>query len=171
MKTSLEPQQVQSWGLVGIKPMHRALLRNTVERAAPPTSEGASLIELTWTVFDHSANHLHLEIFDRTSVVIIGKDTLSKQFEIDGGNELVNDRYNRRANAQIRLLWNWCQRGREDLMWCTELSFDGVIYDLASMYRWGRVCLKRARVIQSQNHLLLRDLQLPRISPNPSSLV
>ena len=171
MKTSLEPQQVQSWSLVGIKPMHRALLRRTVERAATPSTGAASRFKLAWSVFEEKANRPNLEFCELPSVLILGKDTLIKQFEDHVGTAFADDRYHRRSNAQIRLLWNWCQRGKEDLMWCTELSFDGVIYDLASMYRWVRICLKRGRIIESQNHSLLRDLQLPKISPSSSSLV
>lgn len=76
-----------------------------------------------------------------------------------------------RSNVQIRLLWNWSDRGENDLMWCTELSFDGVVSDLASMTRWLRICLERGNVTQGQPNGLLRELQLPYLAPIPTSLV
>ena len=170
MKTSLEPQQVQSWSLLGMKPMHRALLRRTVEQAAIPLTEAAaSRFEIAWS--DFASNQPDSNCFARPGVLIIDRDTLNKRIEEHEGCELSIGTYYQSSKAQIRLLWNWCKRGKEDLIWCTELSFDGVIYDLASMNRWIPVCLKRGRIIQSQNNLLLRDLQLPTVSPRSSSLV
>ncbi len=170
MKTSIEPQQVQSWNLLGMKPMHRALLRRTVERAAIPLTESAaSRFELIWN--DLAANQSDSDCFSRPGVLMIDRGTLTKRIEDREGSEFNLDMYYQRSNAQIRLLWNWSKRGKEDLIWCTEFSFDGVIYDLASMNRWVRVCLKRGRIIQGQNNFLLRDLQLPTISPRSSSLV
>ncbi|MCY2984538.1 MAG: hypothetical protein NTY15_13015 [Planctomycetota bacterium] len=172
MKTNLEPSRVQWWSLLGIKPMHRALLRRTVERAAIPLTEAAaSRIELKWSNFEATMNQSHLECFDGSSIQIIDRNILFKRIEDHKGNEVSPEMDCQRSNAQIRLLWNWCKRGKEDLMWCTELSFDGCIYDLASMHRWVRVCLKHGRISQSQNNLILRDLQLPKILPSSSSLV
>ncbi len=172
MKTNIQFQQVQYWSLLGIKPMHRALLRRTVEQVSIPLMDAAaSPFELTWCVFEATTNETRLECFERPGVLIIDRDTLTKQIGDHEAVDLNPNLYCERSNRQIRLLWDWCKRGKEDLMWCTELSFCGVIYDVESMNRWVRVCLKRGKVIQSQNNLLLRDLQLPKISLRSSVLV
>lgn len=172
MKTNLQSQQVQYWSLLGIKPMQRALLRRTVEQVAIPLRNAvAPPFELTCSIFEATTNETRLECFERPGVLIIDRDTLTKQIGDHEAADLTRNLYSERSTAQIRLLWNWCKRGKEDLMWCTELSLDGVIYDLESMNRWVRVCLKRGKVIQSQNNLLLRDLQLPKISLRSSVLV
>jgi len=104
-------------------------------------------------------------------VLIIDSDELVRKIENQQASDLNLDLLYQRSNAQIRLLWNWCKRGKEDLMWCTEMSFVGVICDLASMNRWLRVCLKQGKIIEGQSNTLLRDLQLPKMAHTSSPLV
>lgn len=170
MKTNLEPQRVLSWSLLGLKPMHRALLRRTAEQLAVPLEETSEKRgELTWCSFD--TNQSVSDCFALPGILIIDSDELAKRMQNQSSDESNLGLLYQRSTVQIRLLWNWCYRGKESLMWCTELSFDGVIYDLASMNRWVRICLSRGKVSQGQGNVLLRDLQLPTIAPRTSPLV
>jgi len=174
MKTSLAPQRVQSWSLFGMKPMHRALLRRTAEQVVSTSKESAaSPFEITWAVFDSNdpTHHSFSISLSRPGLLIIDSEELVRRIRNHQVSESSLDLLYQRSNAQIRLLWNWCKRGKEDLMWCTELSFDGVICDLASMNRWIRVCLKQGKIIEGQPNTLLRDLQLPKIAQHPFSPV
>lgn len=170
MKTNLEPQRVLSWSLLGLKPMQRALLRRTAEQLAFPINESSEKrCELTWCSFD--TNQSVSDCFAQPGILIIDCDALAERMQNQSGEESNLGLLYQRSNGQIRLLWNWCNRGKESLMWCTELCFDGVIYDLASMNRWVRICLSRGKVSQGQHNVLLRDLRLPAIAPRTSPLV
>ena len=147
--------------------MHRALLRRTVEQAAMPfLNMQAPGFELAWHVVDSSegTEQMFIEGLRRPGILIVDCDTLVRRVEHSAINAPVIQSLYERSNDQIRLLWHWSNRGKEDLVWCTEKTFDGVIFDLSSLSQWVRVCLKRGKVIEGQRNILLRDLQLPRIA-------
>ena len=174
MKTRIAVQRVQAWSVFGMKPMHRALLRRTAEQIVNSLEDTAqSRFELLWELVEFSdpASHSLCDSLRRAGVLVMDSNELLSRIEKRQWSDSDIGLLYQRSNVQIRLLWNWSDRGENDLMWCTELSFDGVVSDLASMTRWLRICLERGNVTQGQPNGLLRELQLPYLAPIPTSLV
>ena len=150
MKKTLAMQLVQEWSLLELRPMHRALLRRWAEQTA---STVHGLLdrerELVWHLasLSDSSDPVLLECMRRPGVLIVDCDGLSKRVTADRDGDAVLNAIHDRTKDQIRLLWHWSLRGKQDLLWCTELSFDGVISDARSLNQWLRVCLRLGKVI------------------------
>jgi len=172
MKRTLSKEFVQDWTLLGLKPMHRALLRRCVENHIAKTSELQNKRMITWHVlhWDALSEHKLLSQFHRTGVLIVDRNGLLRRAIEDRQLDPVLAALQCRSKAQIRLLWNWSLQGFADLHWCTELSFDGVIHDSVSLEGWLRCCLRLGVATECQLNCLLRDIQLPILAkPNTTS--
>ena len=157
MKTSLVAQTVQWWGLLDLKPMHRALLRRSVEQIS---NRAIDWHVTSWRESDPTL----LEILSRQGVIIIDRcGLMQRTLEARGSDEVV-EALHHRSQGQIRLLWHWSLRGKQDLFWCTRMSFEGVISDAESLTQWLRVCVRHGRTIESKSNMLLNGIQLPRIT-------
>jgi hypothetical protein len=174
MKKTLATQLVQDWSLLGLRPMHRALLRRWAEQAAS-TVQGPldRKRELVWhlaSLSDSSDPEL-LAAMCRPGVLIVDCEGLSKRVLADRVRDAVLNAVHHRTNDQIRLVWHWSLHGKQDLLWCTELSFDGVISDARSLTQWLRVCLRRGKVVEGQSNRLLQGIELPKLAlPNSTSI-
>jgi hypothetical protein len=120
--------------------MHRALIRCGVERSA-----------IGHAVRWHVSNV---------------RDELARPGVLIVDRRLVADRdwiasLQRRDDDQIRLLWNWSSRGSQDLLWCTELSFAGVINNPTSLAQWIQASLRNAPTIEHCGSSLLEGIALP----------
>ena len=69
MKHSLDSKTVQMWGLLDLKPMHRALLRRSVE---PIGNQGLHWQVASWRENDQAL----LEMMSRQSVLIVDRNGL-----------------------------------------------------------------------------------------------
>ena len=166
MIRTLAKQSVQDWGLLGLRPMHRALVRRSVEQMVanhqrPMPSQQA----VAWHLqqWGEDCEPLQLTMFNRAGVLLVDRAGLLQRVHLNRQNDPVLAELHCRSHPQIRLLWNWSIRGRQDLVWCTELSFDGVINDARSLLEWLPVCLTRGRSYDRQRNGLLRDLHLPTL--------
>jgi len=162
MKRTLQPQLVQNWTLAGMKPMHRALVRRTVQSIFVKANVAFSL---SWHVEERSL----LETMFRPGVLILDRSTMLDALAVQPPNspsatEVANEVKNRSTN-QIRLLWSWTLQGQQDLLWCTELSFAGVIHDIPSLERWSRVCLGHAKQVEVPGNAIIAGIQLPKLTP------
>ena len=162
MKRTLQPQLVQNWTLAGMKPMHRVLVRRTVQSIFVKANVAFSL---SWHVGERSL----LETMFRPGVLILDRSTMLDAIAVQPPNspsatEVANEVKNRSTN-QIRLLWSWTLQGQQDLLWCTELSFAGVIHDIPSLDRWSRVCLGQAKQVEVPGNSILAGIQLPKLTP------
>jgi hypothetical protein len=162
MKRTLQPQLVQNWTLAGMKPMHRALVLRTVQSIFVKANDAFSL---SWHVEERSL----LETMFRPGVLILDRGTMLDALAVQpphshSANEVANEVKNRSTN-QIRLLWSWTLRGQQDLLWCTELSFAGVIHDIPSLERWSRVCLGQAKQVEVPGNAIIAGIQLPKLTP------
>jgi len=171
MKRTLQPQLVQNWTLIGLKPMHRALVRSTAQTSAANSNKEFAA---QWIAIDRdrallpanntsetSASHPSIPSLAGPGVVIVDRDIYFDQI----GGRLFDPRISSctedRSPCQIRLLWSWSLRGKRDLLWCTELNFDGVIHDIQSLQQWTRACLKHAKVLVEKEDSLISGIRLP----------
>ncbi len=154
--------------------MHRALLRRWAEQTASTVHGPLDRErELVWHLasLSDSSDPVLLECMRRPGVLIVDCDGLSKRVTADRDPDAVLNAIHDRTKDQIRLLWHWSLRGKQDLLWCTELSFDGVISDARSLNQWLRVCLRLGKVIEGQNNRLLQGIELPKLAiPNSTSI-
>ena len=156
MKRTLRPQLVQYWTLAGMRPMHRALVRRTVQSMFEKANHSFSL---TWHVEGLSSS----ETMFRPGVLIIDRDTMFDALSSPKTNKRFANEIKNRSTNQIRLLWSWSLRGRQDLLWCTELSFAGVMHDNLSVEQWCRVCLDAAHQVEIPGNFILAGIQLPML--------
>lgn len=156
MKQSLASQRVQTWGLLELKPMHRAMLRRSVV--------SNSELGLDWKLASWQDNdQALLELFSRPGVIVVDRDGLMQRTLEARGTDAVIKALHHRSRGQIRLLWHWSLRGQQDLFWCTSMSFDGVISDPQSMMQWLRVSVRLGKTNEVNNGLL-NGIELPRIT-------
>lgn len=174
MKKTLATQLVLDWSLLDLRPMHRALLRRWAEQAAS-TAQGPldRKRELVWHLasLSDSSDPVLLEAMYRPGVLLVDSDGLSKRVMAARDRDAVLNAVYHRTKNQIRLLWHWSLHGKQDLLWCTELSFDGVISDARSLNQWLRVCLRNGKVIEGQSNRLLQGIELPKLAfPSSTSI-
>ncbi len=170
MKKTLAMQLVQDWSLLDLRPMHRALLRRLAEHTVL-TVQGPldRKREIVWHLasLSDSSDPVLLESMCRPGVLIVDCDGLSTRVMADRDGDAVLNAVHHRTKDQIRLLWHWSLHGKQDLLWCTESSFDGVISDARSLNQWLRVCLRHGKVMEGQSNRLLQGIELPKLAiPN-----
>lgn len=172
MKKTLAQHWIQDWGLLDLRPMHRALLRRSMDqlvRTDPANPKMHSDREVSWHIegWRDSSDQALLDMMRRPGVLVIDYDELAKRLREGRKRDAVLDAIQHRSNCQIRLLWHWSLRGRKDLLWCTEMSFDGVIYEGQSLHQWLRACLRHGKGRKFQNNAILSGIQLPSlVTPN-----
>ncbi len=164
MKKTIAAQLLQDWSLLDLRPLHRALLRRLAEQFAQTIQDPSNRKrEIVWHVAglrDSSDGEL-LEAMLRSGVLIVDCDGLLERVMAGRDKDTVLNAIHNRSQKQIRLLWHWSLRGKQDLLWCTELSFDGVISDVRSLNQWLRVCLRQGKAIEVQSNSLLQGIELP----------
>ena len=171
MKQTLANQRVQNWNFLDLKPMHRALLRRMVN--ATEDNMGSQIAGRTEIHWHHesllsSNDQALLTMLRRPGVLIIDRDTLCQRMVKNRAFDTVLEALHLRFCDQIRLLWHWSMRGKQDLLWCTEMAMDGVISDPQSLVLWSRVCMRKGKVIEEQNNTLLSGIRLPTLAfPTP----
>ncbi len=178
MKRTLAKQTVQDWSLLGLKPMHRALVRRCVEQTNAVhqrTLQGQRKVAWSLDPWDWHREQSLLPILDRTGILIIECKGLLERAKVVEPIDPFLVALQRRSNAQIRLVWNWTLQGKKDLQWCTEMSFDGVVHDARSLMTWLPICLRHGKSRERQLNSLLRDIELPplitpKTSPNSADL-
>ena len=167
MKQTLAQQLVQDWGLLDLKPMHRALLRRSAEQLVGADKNWMeSKGEIAWHIesWRDSSDQALLEMMCRPGVLMVDSDALMKRVREDRHLDAVVEAIHQRSNNQIRLLWHWSLRGKQDLLWCTEMSFVGVVFDSQSLQQWLRACVRHGKANASQNNTLLSGIQLPNLA-------
>lgn len=180
MKKTLASQQNQDWNLLDMKPMHRALLRRTVDPIVNPivnsndANTGAQLdrkIEFRWyhESLRSSDDHALLALLQRPGVLVVDRDAFVQRVVENRVFDPVLDALHRRSIDQIRLVWHWSLRGKQDLLWCTEMAMDGVINDPRSLALWSRVCRRKGKCYEGQSNTLLSGIRLPSLAvSNPT---
>ncbi len=174
MKRTLAKQTVQDWSLLGLKPMHRALLRrcvelhNSTQNGTMPSERSVAWYVESW---DSTCEKSILHILNRPGILLLDCNGLIERAQVKKALDPFLFALYRRSNPQIRLIWNWTLQGKQDLRWCTEMSFDGVIHDARSLMMWLPVCLRQGKSSTSQLNSFLRGVELPhlgkpRIIPN-----
>lgn len=167
MKRTLAAQRVQSWSLLGLKPMHRALLRRSVDSELEKrVSTMRQQQSCEWHVVEvlssePAAQEGLVAALARPGVLVIDRDRWLERM----GNGVPRDPFHNRMpfrdDQQIRLLWNWSLYGKSDLQWCTAWTFDGLISDPESLENWVRVSVQRAVCTQSQTNPILNGIKFP----------
>lgn len=174
MKTTLATQLVQVWSLLDLRPTHRALLRHSAEQMVKTVhSQSDRKRKLAWHVASlrDSSDQVLLETMRRPGLLIVDLEGLMQRVIEGRASDAVINATHNRWNGQIRLLWHWSLQGKQDLMWCTERSFDGVIWDARTLKQWLRVCMRHGELIEGQSNTLLNGIELPRLaSPKPTSI-
>lgn len=169
MKRTLAQQWVQDWGLLDLRPMHRALLRSSVAQlvCADPTDPKMHYKrDVSWHVesWRDSSDQALLDTMRRPGVLVVDFHGLVQRVREDRPRDALLDAIYHRSNCQIRLLWHWSLRGKQDLLWCTEMSFEGVVCDSQSLQQWLRACIRHGNANASQNNTLLSGIQLPKFA-------
>ena len=173
MKRTLAGQRVQNWNVLDLKPMHRALLRRMVNASEDNiSSQMESRTEIRWHQDSllNSDDHALLVTLRRPGVLIVDRDALCQRVAENRAFDTVLEALHLRFCDQIRLLWHWSLRGKQDLMWCTEMAMDGVISDPQSLVLWSRVCKRKGKVIEGQNNTLLSGIRLPTLAAPTSTI-
>ena len=167
MKQTLAHQLVQDWGLLDLRPMHRALLRRSAEQLVSADKNWMdSKGEIVWHLesWQESSDQVLLEMLYRPGVLMVDCDGLMQRVREDRHRDAVVEAIHQRSNNQIRLLWHWSLRGKQDLLWCTEMFFEGVVFDSQSLQQWLRACIRHGNANASQNNTLLSGIQLPKFA-------
>lgn len=172
MKKTLTSQRVQIWNVLDLKPMHRALLRRMVN--ATEDNGGAQMesrTEIRWQQGSLLKSDDHaLSMLRSPGVLIVDRDALCQRVAENRAFDTVLEALYLRNCDQIRLLWHWSLRGKQDLLWCTEMAMDGAMSDPQSLVVWSRVCRRKGKVIEDQNNTLLTGIRLPTFAlPTPTS--
>ncbi len=151
--------------------MHRAIVRQAVHSNI--TGLLKNEIQIVWRTLntnndhDEKSNEVNLrdenvwDIPRVNGVVVIDRDALRDRLDKLAQNGRREIPIFARPMEQIRLLWSWSFRGKEDLSWCTELAFAGVLYDAESVGHWARACVKRGPIQTSQTNPLISGIELP----------
>ncbi len=167
MKQTLALQLVQDWGLLDLRPMHRALIRRSAEQlvsAEKNRMDGKRAIAWHIAGWRDSSDQALLEMIYRPGVLMVDCGGLMQRVSEDRHRDAVVEAIHRRSNNQIRLLWHWSLQGKPDLLWCTEMSFEGVVCDAQSLHQWLLACIRLGKAQASQNNLLLSSIQLPKLA-------
>ena len=167
MKQTLAHQLVHDWGLLDLRPMHRALLRRSAEQLVSADKNWMdSKGEIAWHIesWRDSSDQAMLEMMCRPGVLMVDCDGLMQRIREDRVRDPVVEAIHQRSHNQIRLLWHWSLRGKQDLLWCTEMSFEGVVCDSQSLQQWLRACMRHGKCNASQNNMLLSGIQLPKLA-------
>lgn len=167
MKQTLAHQLVQDWGLLDLRPMHRALLRRSAEHLVIADKNWMnSKGEIAWHIesWRESSDQVLLEMMYRPGVLMVDCDGLMQRVREDRHRDAVVEAIHQQSNNQIRLLWHWSLRGKQDLLWCTEMFFEGVVCDSQSLQQWLRACIRHGNANTIQNNTLLTGIQLPKFA-------
>jgi hypothetical protein len=166
MKTTIALDRVQDWMLVGLKPMHRAILRNQVQSTISRRSDSQPLPYLSWhTINDDTSTSNEIDgPLWQSSVVVVDRDWLTAKLQDEAFRQNVLDRWTRNPRPQIRLLWSWTAGTKNDMDWCTELGLHGVLFDSLSLQCWCRVAIRSGLVHLSQSNPILSGIQLPTLA-------
>ena len=152
----LKPVLVQVWTLVSLAPMHRAIAIRAAERQSQPIPSTS----IQWQFLDvesilSTENDGHGS--QPSSVLIVDRDVYLKQMSKDSSFQ------DHSFPNCIQLIWSWNTTRKEDLLWCTEAGFDGMITDMTSLEQWCRVSCQRAVSIEQSASPILRGIQLPTL--------
>ena len=167
MKQTLAYQLVLDWGLLDLRPMHRALIRRSTEQLVSSDKNRLDCRgEIAWHLesWQETSDQALLEMLCRPGVLMVDCDGLMLRAREDRQPDAVLEAIHQRANNQIRLLWHWSLRGKQDLLWCTEMSFMGVVFDSQSLQQWLHACIRHGKANASQNNTLLSGIQLPNLA-------
>ena len=142
--------------------MQRVTFRRQVEALAVSRTGAARDFAICWRVIESAlvCNDDNLtEAVTKSGIVVIDRNYLERILSNDAINSNVG--ITTRSLNQIRLLWSWDFGGRRDLHWCTEMSFDGIVYDIPSLRRWAAACLQKGFRSLVQSNSLLAGIELP----------
>jgi hypothetical protein len=62
---------------------------------------------------------------------------------------------------RVALLWYWAQTNTRDVLWYSELGFQGLVYNAESLDRWARVALDRIAGCDPKDDGLTGGIELP----------
>jgi len=161
MIRNLELQRVQTWTLVSLQPIHRAIIIRAAERMRMKVSlPNASAPAIRWTTID-IASDLSLGRVAQTtmesSVLIIDREAFLKHLAS------FYPSIRTRIKNSIQLLWSWEGHRNDDLSWCTEIGLDGNIFNMPSLEQWCRIGVQRAFTSEQPTSPLLSEILLPKI--------
>ena len=110
-----------------------------------------------------------LALLQRPGVLVVDRDAFVQRVVENRVFDPILDALHRRFIDQIRLVWHWSLRGKQDLLWCTEMAMDGVINDPRSLALWSRVCRRKGKSYEGQSNTLLSGIRLPSLAvSNPT---
>ena len=172
MKQTLASQRMQDWSLLDLKPMHRVLLRRIVnppEANVVPQLERKTEFRWYHESLRNSDDQALLAMLQRPGVLIVDHDALVQRVIENRDFDPVLDALHYRFLDQIRLLWHWSLRGKQDLLWCTEMAMDGVVSDPKSLVLWSRTCRRKGKTTEGQSNPLVSGIRLPSLAvSNPT---
>lgn len=161
---NLSPQRVQTWTLVSLRPVHRAIVIHAARRmhmAASIASLHAQPTTLQWatvanTLADPWAFRTAMETVNSSVVLIDRSALLDNLLHCESAFQFP-------AGKSIRLLWSWGMQTNNDLAWCTDLGFHGNIFNMPSLEQWCHIGVQRASAKQQPASPLLSGIHLPKI--------
>jgi hypothetical protein len=175
---NLKPQPVQTWTLVSLLPVHRAIVIRAVERIQKSLStQLVAATAIRWRNVAIASEQSHLgiasgspgldskdrstdSVFDSvmdSNIVIVDRKVLLRH--ASAWKELRIPK----AKCAIRLLWNWGGQGYSDLSWCTEFGLDGNIFNIPSLERWCTIGVQRGTNSEQSSSPILSGVSLPKI--------
>lgn len=175
------PIQLQRWQLIGLKPMHQALVRRLATRDALAASNrpafcesrlaigatamvpnGWSGCELEWSTQSKLDSIGPWISRSQADVIIIERGMMLDWLDCNHNDEAEMRLPSPVARATpLRLLWSWSEWGARDLAWVSPWFARGVIHNAATLEAWVRSALCHGTKHPKPPHPLLRDLKLP----------
>lgn len=154
---------LQRWHLVGLLPMHDAMVRRLVhEQCDLVAQERQREISIAWSTSDHLESWSAWSRAVDWDVVIVAVDPLlsliEKSFTTSQTRLLGTENRN-----GLRLVWSGIHGGQNNFGWVTEYLANGVIVDPQSLQSWIRIAISKAHSIAKPPHPFLRDLEIPSV--------
>ncbi len=163
---------LQRWHLVGLPPMHEALIRrlakqecDLVYKDSPLSKDSQRELSIAWSVAESLDSWSAWSHPDSVDVLIASADalmTLIENSSLSPQDLLFDAPSNGMESGRcLRLVWSGLWGSHNDLGWATEFFAQGVIVDPTSLQSWIRIAVHKAPAIPKPLHPFLRDLKLP----------
>jgi hypothetical protein len=155
--------RTQRWHLIGLVPMHDALIRRLAiqERELTNRIQGVD-VNIEWSASPRLESWRVWTQPEPIDITIIHRDQLLDAIErlgaFDRSQFLVRD-----SDWRMRLLWSWFPFGKHDVSWGTHWLAAGAICGPRTLQSWIRVANRKGSLGPRPPHTLLRELKLPTL--------
>ncbi|MCU0708806.1 MAG: hypothetical protein MUF23_10985 [Pirellula sp.] len=145
----------QRWQLVGLHPMHEAMIRRIAKEECEAASRDAQAeLSILWSRTEKLTQWSDWSRASQADVIIMDADRLVDAMEAAGYLNSTTLLATGKDQC-LRLIWKGLDGNMDDLCWSTEWLACGVIADAISLRAWTRSAVRHARTIPKPPHPFL----------------